>query len=63
MFPADDINCKIRFPTKEWKETMANHSSKSYVEFANETEGMVIVVIINLFVTENDSVARLFTDT
>lgn len=42
---------------------MANHSSKSYVECANETEGMVNVVIINLFVTENNSVARLFTDT
>ncbi|CAH3164520.1 unnamed protein product, partial [Porites evermanni] len=39
--PADNINCKIRFPTKEWKETMANHSSKSYVECANETEGML----------------------
>ena len=34
---------------------MANHSSKGYVEFANETEGMVNVATINLFVTENDS--------
>ncbi|CAH3191315.1 unnamed protein product, partial [Porites evermanni] len=50
---ADNINCKIRFPTKAWKETMANHSSKSYVECANETEGMVNVVIIKLFVTED----------
>ena len=42
---------------------MGNHSSKSYVECANETEGMVNVVIINLFVTEDDSAANLFTDT
>ena len=42
---------------------MANHSSKSYVECANETEGMVNVVITKLFVTEDDCVANLFTDT
>ena len=42
---------------------MANHSSKSYVECANETEGMVNAATINLFVTENDSTANLFTDT
>ena len=42
---------------------MANHSSKSYVECANETEGMVNVVIIKLFVTEDESVANLFTVT
>ena len=41
---------------------MGNHSSKSYVECANETEGMVNVVIIKLFVTEDDSAANLFTD-
>ena len=39
---------------------MANHSSKSYVECANETEGMVNVVIIKLF---DDSAPNLFTDT
>ena len=42
---------------------MANHSSKSYVECANETEGMVNGVIIKLFVTEDDSAANFFTDT
>ena len=42
---------------------MANHSSKSYVECANETEGMVNVVITKLFVTEDDCAANLFTDT
>ena len=42
---------------------MTNHSSKSYVECANETEEMVNAATINLFVTENDSTANLFTDT
>ena len=42
---------------------MANHSSKKYVECADETEGMVSIVIIKLFVTEDDSAANLFTDT
>ena len=43
-FSADEINYKIRFPTKAWTDELANQGSKSHQKFINEIKEKVSVV-------------------